>query len=53
MAADAGSIRVDEDVITIGGSGRGADTALVLTPAYTHTFFDLKIKEILCNPRHF
>ncbi len=51
MAADSGLVRTDEDIIAIAGSGRGADTAVVLTPANTHDFFNLKIKEILCKPR--
>lgn len=52
MAADAGLVRTDEEVLVIGGSGRGADTAVVLNPVNTSDFFDLKIKEILCKP-HF
>ena len=54
MAADAGLVRTDEEVISIagtGGAGRGADTAIVLKPEPAHTFFDLKVKEILCKPR--
>jgi hypothetical protein len=51
MAADAGLIRTDEEVISIGGTGSGADTALVIKPAHTHDFFELKVKEILCKPR--
>jgi len=51
MAADAGLVRTDEDIIAIAGSGRGADTAAVVRPAHTHNFFDLKIREILCKPR--
>ena len=51
MAVDAGLVRTDEDVISIGGTGRGADTALVLRPVNTHNFFDLKVKEVLCKPR--
>jgi hypothetical protein len=51
MAADAGLIRTDEEVIGIGGSGGGADAALVLKPTNTHTFFDIRIKEIICKPR--
>jgi hypothetical protein len=50
MAADSGLVRTDEDIIAIAGSGRGADTAVVMQPANTHDFFDLKIKEILCKP---
>ena len=51
MAADAGLVRTDEDIIAIGGSGRGADTAVVLRPVNSNDFFDLKVKEILCKPR--
>ncbi len=52
MAADAGLVRTDEDVIAIAGTGRGADTAIVLKPVNTHDFFDLRVREILCKP-HF
>jgi len=51
MAADAGLVRTDEEVISIGGTGRGADTALVLQPDYVHHFFNLRVKEIICKPR--
>jgi hypothetical protein len=50
MAADAGLVRTDEDVIAIGGTGRGTDTAVVLTPANSQNFFDIKVHEILCKP---
>jgi len=52
MTADAGLVRTDEDVIVISGSGRGADTAVVLKPVTSVDFFDLKVQEILCKP-HF
>ena len=51
MAADAGVVRTDEEVISIGGTGRGADTAVVLNPVNTTDFFNLRVKEILCKPR--
>ena len=51
MAADAGLVRTDAEIISIGGTGRGADTALVLQPDYVHRFFNLKVKEIICKPR--
>jgi hypothetical protein len=51
MAADAGLVRTDEEVIAIGGTGHGADTAVVLTPVNSQNFFDLRVKEILCKPR--
>ena len=53
MAADAGLIRTDEDVISIGGTATGVDTALLLKPAHTQNFFDMKIKEIICKPFNF
>ena len=52
MAADSGLVRTDEDVIAIAGTGRGADTAIVLKPVHTQSFFDLKVREVLCKP-HF
>jgi len=51
MAADSGLVRTDEEIISIAGTGLGADTAVVLTPVNTRDFFDLKVKEILCKPR--
>ena len=51
MAADAGMVRTDEEIIAIGGTGRGADTAVVLQPEYVHRFFNLKVKELICKPR--
>jgi hypothetical protein len=50
MAADSGLISVNQDVISIGGTGRGADTALVLKPANVQDFFELKVREIICKP---
>jgi hypothetical protein len=50
MACDAGMVRTDEKIVSCGGSGRGTDTALVLTPANTHSFFDMKVHEIICKP---
>ena len=51
MAADAGLVRTDQEVVSIGGTGRGADTAVVLKPAHAQDFFDLRVKEIICKPR--
>jgi hypothetical protein len=51
MAADSGAIPTDEECIAIGGSGGGADTAIVILPANTHRFFDTEIREIICKPR--
>ena len=51
MAADAGLIRVGEPCIAIAGTGRGADTAVVLIPANAQQFFDLQVMEVLAKPR--
>ncbi|NLO07780.1 MAG: hypothetical protein GX131_18325 [candidate division WS1 bacterium] len=51
MAADAGLLEMDREVIGIAGTGGGADTALVLSPAFSNTFFDLRIREIIAKPR--
>jgi len=53
MAADAGLITIDEDVIAIGGTGRGADTACIIKPEYTSNFLDMRLKAILCKPYNF
>ena len=52
MAADAGALS-GKDVVSIGGTGQGADTALVLKPAHQNNFFDLRIRETICKPRQF
>lgn len=51
MAADSGLIKAGQDVIAIGGSGTGADTAIVIRASNTHTFFNTRILEIICKPR--
>jgi hypothetical protein len=51
MAADAGLIPVDREVITIAGTDEGADTAIIVKPSYPRKFLDLKIKEIIAKPR--
>lgn len=50
MAADAGMIPIDEEILAVAGTGRGADTVWLVKPAYTHNFFDLKMKKCLCKP---
>ena len=50
MAAEAGYIRSDEEVVAIGGSGSGSDTAVLLRSGYAASLFDTKIKAIPCMP---
>ena len=51
MAADAGMVKAGEPAIAIAGTGRGADTAIVVIPANAQDFFDFRVQEILCKPR--
>ena len=51
MAADAGLIPTDREIIAVGGSGGGADAAIVLKAAHMNNFFDLEIREIIVKPR--
>ncbi|MEM0052813.1 MAG: pyruvate kinase alpha/beta domain-containing protein [Nitrososphaeria archaeon] len=53
MAADAGLVPVDRDVICIAGTSSGADTSLLIRPSYSMNFFDLKVKKVLCKPANF
>lgn len=53
MAADAGLVRTDEDIISVAGTGKGVDTALLLQPANSADFLKLKVKEIICKPSRF
>ncbi|MCK4953516.1 hypothetical protein KAS14_07010 [Candidatus Bathyarchaeota archaeon] len=50
MAADAGAIPIGENVIAVGGQGRGADTAILIKSANTTSFFDLDAQEIIAKP---
>jgi uncharacterized protein len=49
-AADAGLVRTDEDAIAIGGTGKGADTAIVIRPANSTKLFESKVRRILAMP---
>jgi len=51
MAADAGLVPTDREIIAVGGSGRGADSAIVLKAAHMNNFFDLDIREVIAKPR--
>ncbi|MEX0974693.1 MAG: pyruvate kinase alpha/beta domain-containing protein [Bacillota bacterium] len=52
MALDAGLVPFGQPVISVGGSGGGADTALVLVPSHSKTIFDTEVLEVICKPRH-
>lgn len=49
IATDAGLTGYNGDVIAIGGTGRGADTALIVKPSNSTRFFDLTVKEVIAK----
>ena len=53
MAADGGHVPVDgkTEIIAIGGTWSGADTACVIKPAHANSFFDLQVREFIALPR--
>ncbi len=50
MAADSGLIPMNRDIISIGGSNKGADTAVVLKPAHLQDLFNTYVREIIAKP---
>lgn len=50
MAADSGCLPLGEEVIALAGTRSGLDTALVLLPATSANFFDLKVLKVLAKP---
>lgn len=50
MASDAGLLSAGEKVIAIAGTGKGADTAMVIQAASTQHLNKLKVNELLCKP---
>ncbi|MFP4249724.1 MAG: pyruvate kinase alpha/beta domain-containing protein [Armatimonadota bacterium] len=51
MAADGGLLKCDRRCVVVAGTGRGADTAMVVTPASSAKLEDFRVHEILCKPR--
>ena len=50
MATDAGLLERGESVIAMAGTGRGADTALVMQAASSQNMPKLRVNEMLCKP---
>ncbi|MCK4250584.1 hypothetical protein KAX97_04025 [candidate division WOR-3 bacterium] len=51
MALDAGLIPYNKEIVSIGGTGVGADTAIVCLPKHGKDFFSFEVREIICKPR--
>ncbi len=50
MALDAGLIPYGEDIVAVGGSGRGADTVAVVAPAHAADILGTRVRHIVCKP---
>jgi hypothetical protein len=50
MALDCGLLPYAKPVVAIGGTGGGADTCLLLTPAHASEILSTKIHEVYCKP---
>ena len=51
MALEAGMIGPGEEIIAVGGSDEGCDTAIVVKPAFARKVKDFLVYEVLCKPR--
>lgn len=51
MALDAGLVPFDQDIIAVGGTGRGADSACIVKPGHSNDVFSTEVREVLCRPR--
>ncbi|NIQ05618.1 MAG: hypothetical protein GWO20_07800 [Candidatus Korarchaeota archaeon] len=50
MACDAGLIDAGKEVISVAGTGRGADTALLIRSSNSKDLFNARIREVLLKP---
>jgi hypothetical protein len=50
MAGNAGLVAAGEPVVVVAGTGRGADTALVMTGATSQDIKAMHVSRILCKP---
>lgn len=49
-ACDAGLIPEGQDVVAVAGTGRGADTVIILEAHPSHRFLNLRVKQIIAKP---
>jgi hypothetical protein len=50
MAGNAGLVEAGEEVVVVAGTGRGADTALVMRGATSTEPKGMRVSRILCKP---
>lgn len=51
MATDAGLIDSGKDVVAVAGTGRGADTVLLVRSENSRRFFDIYVRDVIAKPR--
>jgi hypothetical protein len=51
MAVEAGWVQAGKEIVALGGTNEGTDTAVVLRPAYARAIKELAVCELLCKPR--
>ncbi|UCF99746.1 MAG: hypothetical protein JSV89_09450 [Spirochaetaceae bacterium] len=51
MALEAGLVQAGREIVVIGGTDEGCDTAIVVRPSYARKIKEFRICEILCKPR--
>lgn len=51
MAGDAGMTPHDTPILSVAGTGRGADTVILLKGACSRRFFNLKVIEVIAKPK--
>ena len=51
MALEAGLIPTGREIVAVGGTDEGCDTAIVARPAHARKIKEFRICEILCKPR--
>lgn len=50
MALNADELAFGKPVVAMGGTHRGADAAIVITPSYAASILDTVVHEIICKP---
>lgn len=50
MAADAGFVRSGEPIVAVGGTAKGADTAVVIRPEVSSRILGARIDRVICKP---
>jgi hypothetical protein len=51
MAAEAGIVTPSTEIISMGGTDEGVDTAIVAIPAFARKIKEYRVLEVLCKPR--